>query len=516
MRKIINMDESLHKIDEIFYEPLNEYEEEPFGSAWNALEKRLDQETINRIKKKYTVLKRAFILLFLLLLSISIYEGQKLLKFNSQAKNNNKVDHSIASTIRSKTLEEQKEMSREKSVEPVESSTVVKEQIIGQVSSVKVKTKSRKVNLEKGYQMKHLGAKYIGQDFISNYKSQKTFQVINTKRKYNYTHKPFGHINKKGELLNNDSYNSLMHSSIALVRQIPSLESIPNSSVENKMLHMDDSIGTKISLHPNLIYISGPSNTHSVIAINKKKKLSRFSFSLSFSPDIAWYRLKKSTSNSNVNNQSMNLSQIESEEKQDFSYTYGAAVNYNLNGKWGLQTGINLSVTNIKILRETIYAQPDNSGKIKYRLNSSLGYGFVLPQFNTNPQIGDSLTAISASNSLEYLEIPLALTFNHPWHKFEFKAFIGASANFRLRTTLNTTLEKGIEYSVETVQNMNGPKNVYLSGLTGLGFSFKINKSIALSFAPVVRFAIDPINRDGIAKSYPISISSAIGLNFKL
>ncbi len=67
------MKRDLHHIDDLFKAGLDGKEEQPDEKIWNAIEKDLDKDSIITIRKKYTRLRRASVILLILLLGISIY-----------------------------------------------------------------------------------------------------------------------------------------------------------------------------------------------------------------------------------------------------------------------------------------------------------------------------------------------------------------------------------------------------------------------------------------------------------
>ena len=211
-----------------------------------------------------------------------------------------------------------------------------------------------------------------------------------------------------------------------------------------------------------------------------------------------------------------NANDIEGEEKHEFSSTYGALIDYKINKRWGVQSGITFSNTNINTEPEIIYAQPDNTGNIKYRINTSSGYGFILPSYSANPSIGDSLYAFTSTHLLRYVGIPLSATYSIVKGKFIFSAKAGASINFLTKGKIETTVEKGFDNSTETINNIQGLKKLYFTGLAGIGVDYKFTKRTSLAFVPTMRFALNSINKNAIVKSFPMSFGSSIGLKINL
>ena len=110
---------------------------------------------------------------------------------------------------------------------------------------------------------------------------------------------------------------------------------------------------------------------------------------------------------------------------------------------FSIESGLSFSNTNILVGPKTIFAQRDYNGDIKYRFNTSSGYGFVLPSFTSNPNIGDSLYAYTSTHLLQYISLPAVLKFNIQKKKFGFDIKTGVSVNFLTKGKVETSVEDG-------------------------------------------------------------------------
>ena len=514
------MDENLHDIEDIFHSALNENEITPSQKAWEEIDNRLDKENVVSIKKKYTALKRIAILL-LLLLGISVYEMNRVNNRNNSAENN---EHASAYQNKSpqskdKILRESKEVTAKKSndLENLnDSSDIIRENRLPADSFSNGNQNTAKEGNTAAYTKRQNSKKYTNQKSHSKNINQKNQTVFNSSKKVRLTSETF----LKSKIKNvNPSENNVVfaeHTNKKRCQQIPYYKSLQNNLVENMILESIKALDLKNSLKPLVITATKVTYTGARYAAhikpNNNRKLTRFSITPFFSPDIAWYHLK----DENTNSQSGNAVDIEREETHEFSSTSGVLAGYKINKHWGLQSGITLSNINIATEPETIYAQPDNSGNIKYRINTSSGYGYILPSYSANPVIGDSLYAFTSTHSLRYIGIPVSVTRIFIKNKFTIGVQVGVSANFLTKARLETTVEKGFDNSVETVNNIQGLKKVYISGMTGIGIDFKLNKKLSLAFVPAMRFALNSINKNATVKSFPMSFGSSVGLKIEL
>jgi hypothetical protein len=493
------MDKNLPDIEELFKSALENEEEMPEPKVWKAIDNILDKDNVISLKKKYEDIKKIAFLLFFLLLGLSIYEFEK----SSGIRNNNIDNKEVVSEKRNGLSSKDERNSvadnlgrsgrsinnkskgfpgnpsnlkdRSGNIEQVNESAALvddknqshnskrtifnsklshQEQIVTNSSAATVKTKIQEAENVKRVDRKN---KMAATSLLRNYS---TFYV--------------GRLNR----VNVDSVNP-----ISLPRFPAPTNTIPGIQDKNAVVK---NIKTKNS------------------------KPSAFSLNLFFSPDFASYRLQDNIRGSNLNE----ATEIEKNERHEFSSTIGALIEYKVRKHWSIQTGLTYSNTNITVAPKTIYAQPDNSGSIKYLLNTSSGYAYVLPSFSSNPNVGDSLYAFTSTHTLQYLSLPVALKYNITKGKFNFNAMAGTSVNYLIKGKVETSVENGTNNEPEVVDNLQGLKKIYFSGVASAGIDYLINTKVAITFAPTYRFAINSINKDAAVKSYPNSIGLVTGLRF--
>ena len=215
-------------------------------------------------------------------------------------------------------------------------------------------------------------------------------------------------------------------------------------------------------------------------------------------------------------NQPDNLYGIKTEEEHKFSSTIGARVEYQMSKHWSFKSGVTYANTSITVNPKTIYAQPDNTGRVKYRFNTSSGYGYLLPSFSNNPSVGDSLSAISTAHNLRYIALPIGIKYQISTGSFNVNVFSGLSVNFLTRGKLETTLENDTDNEKEFLKSIKGLKKIYFSGLAGFGVDYNLSKTLTIIFAPTLKFALNSINHGSIVKSYPNSFGLETGLKVGL
>lgn len=513
------MDENLHNIEDLFRSALDDNEETASSNVWEAIDRRLDQDKIVSIKKEYANLKRIAAMLLFLLISYIMYDAYKIDDTHyekSMVKNNLPTDS--GSQHRLNTIPKMKaddKTSPSNSAAKDHTSMQQKENVVAEninAENIEPVNKKEIHSNQNAILPKQNIVTTINTDKVNS--ENQTAIILNQKKKLT-TSTP-KKVKIKNTLAEEDGNILVSKDDKQQYNHIPALRKLKIISIERVSLLQHDSIDTKklmqLIVNAKFNTVDTSNNTVAKNINEKNARPSRFSFAPFFSPDIAWYRLR----DNEMDNQHDNAGEIEKEEKHEFSSTYGALLDFSISKHWGIQSGFTISNTNITVDPKNIYAQQDNSGNIKYRINTSSGYGYMLPSFSNNPVVGDSLYAFTSTHSLQYIGIPLSVVYNFNKGKFRLNTLAGISANILTRAKLETTVEKGFDNSAETVDKLQGLRKVHFSGLAGIGVNYKLNQKTAITFAPTMRFALNSINKDVTVKSYPMSFGFVVGLSLAL
>lgn len=520
------MDENLHDIEDLFYNTLNDIEDTPSENVWDAVDRHLDKQSVIIIKRKYSNLKRIALLLLLVSVSFAIYD---LYKPNRAYHNKQLTEDNGAGN--SSNQKKPVEITKKPFKGDTETNIVTTKKTITADTDNKEKNILSDLDTDNKITITKNQAGYTN---IISLQKQSIPEVALTEKDITTKQSPITSKQKK-KLSTKQSYkvkitnaeiaedeNKLVNKDVEqLNNQIPLLRKLNTAQIEMlKWEQKNHSNVKKILPSTTASKVNATGTSKMTVAKNIQKKqglgkASAFSITPFFSPDIAWYRLQDDKAE-NQSNRADNARETEKHEKHEFSSTFGVLVDYKLSKHWGLQSGLALSNINITVQPQTIYAQHDNTGGIKYRINSSSGYGYVLPSYIANPAVGDSLYAFTSSHSLQYVSIPLAATYQITKGRLSFNAMAGLSMNILTSAKLETSVENGFDNSSETVNKVQGLRNRYLSGTTGIGVGYKLSKSASLVFTPVFRFALNSINKESSVKSYPMSLGLTVGLKIAL
>ncbi len=500
------MDENLHNIEDLFKGALEDDEEMPPRKVWKDIEHKLDKDNVISITRKYENLKKVAFLLLFLLTGLTIYELDK-------SKTGNEVIKRNKGSLDKRTVDEDK-----RSNTPANKNNIVFEDAID-TNDVDRGSHNIKDNSE------------FNKNVASNQFKKQTTNSLNRKSKKDIidNEKTINRVIADIKLQQELKYKSLTDD--MKKRRLSKDEQKLTDNLERQGSNQPhfNSLSIERINKPATIFLdtnklSQSLSVNKIVPVSDTKKLSskkietkdikpsRFSVGAFFSPDIAYYHLQ----DDNTGNQQDNAVETEESERHEFASTAGVFINYNVNRNWSFQSGLTYSNINITVEPKTIYAQTDNSGNIKYRLNTSSGYAYLLPSFSSNPNVGDSIYTAASTHTLRYIDIPVAAKYNIEKGKLIFNVKAGVTANFLTKGRIETEVKKGADHETEVIENLQGLKKFYLSGLASAGVDYMLNKKAALTFEPTWRFALNAINKGAPVKSYPRSFGLAVGVRMGL
>ena len=483
------MKKNLHEIDELFRQAIDQHSEMPDKEVWDAIYSNLNKNEIKHAGRKYTGLKRVAVFFLLLFLCIAIYDSG--------------IKHVNHGTAKAGKPGGEKAVSKNNSVN---GQHIIPQNGAGNSSETST-AETKKITVDDRTQMEKIpvAGKSITEN--KNHLQEPIMQGENiTVRNRKQLEKKIWITNKEQDqnpVINSDWKNiQVANNEVADKKHGRQTTIYPFLAAGAKNSSMDISSLEKLLQSTPIIVV----NENISRKNNGGKSSSRFSATVFFSPDIASYRITDDQPGVGEDEDD-----IRKGESPDLSSTTGAWIDYKLGEHWALQSGISFSNAIIVINPKIIYAEQDNVGNVKYRYNSSSGYGYVLPKFS-NPNIGDSLYAFAATHTLQYVGIPLGVKYNFSTGRFSFFAGAGVSANILVKGTIETLVENGTNNENELMNKLEGLKKIYFSGSVNIGAEYKLSDKFSLQVTPVKRFALNSINNKTPIKSYQQSFGFAAGI----
>jgi hypothetical protein len=211
----------------------------------------------------------------------------------------------------------------------------------------------------------------------------------------------------------------------------------------------------------------------------------------------------------------VNGQEIEERERNVFSASVGFYLNYNINRRWVLQSGISYSWSKSNIDSGTSYAVVDGNGSIQYKLNTISGYGYLKPASATQPNVGDSVYTAKSYSQLHYLTIPLIVSYRIPLRRFSLLIGVGASFNLLTNAELQTkTYGNGDPEKKYSVKLM-GLKKVNYGAMVKLDLEYQINSNLGVNIIPCFKNTLSPINLQSAITAYPYNFGIGAGITYR-
>ncbi|MDD2985730.1 hypothetical protein [Flavobacterium sp.] len=189
--------------------------------------------------------------------------------------------------------------------------------------------------------------------------------------------------------------------------------------------------------------------------------------------------------------------------------SYGLGVNYDVNQKFSLRTGVsNLSLS---YATEDVYFYPNINARGITTLNySSQGAPINVQDFSANNEI-QVVQSGAITQQMNYIEVPFELTYKVLDKKFGIQLISGFSTLFLNNNDLMVVSE-GFSAQLGEATNLN---QIHFSTNVGLGFRYIFWKSFQANFEPTFKYQLNTFSsNDGGFQPYFIGLYSGISYRF--
>lgn len=209
--------------------------------------------------------------------------------------------------------------------------------------------------------------------------------------------------------------------------------------------------------------------------------------------------------------------------KGDNTYSYGVKVNYKMNSKWTIQTGIHVqkmrySTKNNSIAPSTSTISAINSVNVEPPLKSFSFNANGLTNTATSTSIPQGLMVFLTNNeavinqSFDYIELPIEIKYNiFSGKKLSTHIVTGFSSLFL--TTNKLSVESG-NFS-EFLGEANNLNSMNFSGNLGIDFDYYFDKHWTLNINPMIKTQLSTFSENtSDFKPYSIGVYSGITYSF--
>ena len=212
----------------------------------------------------------------------------------------------------------------------------------------------------------------------------------------------------------------------------------------------------------------------------------------------------------------------ENSKSTDASISYGVKVNYKINDKLSLQSGINSVELAYTTKNVTALVSSNEALTNSTNLNTNVdGFSIVtISSDNLLIQGAELITERTRSSSLNltgdlnqsmsYIEIPMEAKYSLVQQKLGVNVVGGVSTYILYKNGISILNENG-STTLGEASNIN---NVNFSGNLGLDFDYKITKKLFINISPMFKYQLNTFSKnDGGFKPYYLGVYS--GLNFR-
>lgn len=239
----------------------------------------------------------------------------------------------------------------------------------------------------------------------------------------------------------------------------------------------------------------------------KKEKKSNWIVSSSFSPVYM---------NLNGTGSTLDSKFAENSKSYQTSMSYGVGLQYALNNKWTVRTGINALNFEYNTNNIVYYYSSNNTGLENVNENGT-GIGIVIENPNAKDIAyngGDVVTTRYKANinhRINYIEVPLELSYKIVNKKFGVDVIGGVSSIF-LNDNRVSLISAESNLNIGEANNLN---KLHFSTNLGLGLRYNFMKNLQANMEPMFKYQINTYNGNaGNFKPYFIGVYSGISFSF--
>ncbi|MBY8963280.1 outer membrane beta-barrel protein [Flavobacterium sp. D11R37] len=198
--------------------------------------------------------------------------------------------------------------------------------------------------------------------------------------------------------------------------------------------------------------------------------------------------------------------------------SYGVGVNYALNDKISIRSGVN--TVNLSYSTRGVEFYPSMSGQtnnVSSKRPESATANFIVHSVNAaNASPNEAASSQTFSGSLlqemGYIEVPVEMSYALLNKKFGIEVIGGFSTLFLNDNQVSVVTDQGYSSPLGQAENLN---NIHFSTNVGLGFRYRFTKALQASFEPTFKYQLNAFSSDaGNFKPYFIGLYSGISFSF--
>jgi len=245
-----------------------------------------------------------------------------------------------------------------------------------------------------------------------------------------------------------------------------------------------------------------------LIKHDSKSSLNKLSITAFFSQEFAGYNLSDDDATA------ADGREIEKRERNAFSASMGVYLNYRINRKWVIQSGLSYSWSTSNIDSAKSFAVLDNSGNVQFKMNTITGYGYLQYPPTIPTSVGDSVLTGKAFSRIHYLTLPVLISYRFPFKRFSLLVGAGVSFNLLTSATLETKIYGPNLRELETVIPIKGVRSFNYGIILKADLEYHINNRLGVNIIPSFKNSISPINIHSALSAYPYNFGIGAGISY--
>ena len=262
-----------------------------------------------------------------------------------------------------------------------------------------------------------------------------------------------------------------------------------------------------LQFHGNSLSDLSSSTGRNIIKPQQATFTDRLSITPYFSQEFAGYNF------ADDDETAPNGKEIEKAERNIFSASVGMYINYKINKRWMLQSGISYSWSRSIMDSSQSYAEMNAAGDIAFKLNTASGFSFLHTPSFIVPMVGDSMATAKTHSELHYVTVPLVLSYRIPMRRFTFLAGAGMTFNILTHATLETDIYGANYKQNESEIPIRGLKKVNFGLLIKAEIQYRMTSKMAFSLIPSFKNTLGPINmKNSSLQAYPYNFGIGAGI----
>jgi cytoskeletal protein RodZ len=253
---------------------------------------------------------------------------------------------------------------------------------------------------------------------------------------------------------------------------------------------------------------------------SSKSKELKWSVGAQVAPVLSYRDISINYANQSGNNFKETESQLNENEDALLTYAGGIDINYCLNNRWSVQSGMYYSTIG-QVNNNALNFRQENDQYLLFAIQTSTGginitFEKVPDHIRKIDSPKDTLAAIDLNNvkiiqNFNLFEVPFMIRYKIMDKKLGINVSGGLSPAYLVNNSTVLQVD-GNKYDIGNSSNLN---NMIFNTSISLGINFAISNKLGLNLEPNFKYSLSPINKNSQFDYHPYYFSFFTGVNYK-